>query len=118
MAFDEYVEHGPKNRSQIVCVMCQNHTSGDFCEKCEDGYYKDSDSGECVPCQCNGHADRNYCDPETGLDCECKGHTKSPYSCEETTLSSDMAKTCASQRQVISPTFIQDAFNISAQAEI
>ena len=60
---------------------CPNGYEGQFCERCQPGYYHFNDGGpiaRCVPCTCNSHAD--YCDPESGK-CECS-HNTAGHNCE------------------------------------
>uniref|UniRef100_A0A4W4FRY8 Laminin, alpha 4 n=1 Tax=Electrophorus electricus TaxID=8005 RepID=A0A4W4FRY8_ELEEL len=37
-----------------LCIDCQDHSTGDFCERCEDGYllHQTPGSHECRPCSC------------------------------------------------------------------
>lgn len=47
---------------------CPPNYKGTSCEQCADGFYRSSSGpylGSCVPCQCNGKAER--CDPDTGV---------------------------------------------------
>ena len=60
---------------------CPNGYEGQFCERCQPGYYHYKDGGpfaRCVPCTCNSHAD--YCDTESGK-CECN-HNTAGHNCE------------------------------------
>lgn len=56
---------------------CPPNFKGYSCESCETGYYKVKGNGpglfNCVPCQCNGHADT--CDQETGECIACRDNT-------------------------------------------
>ncbi|XP_063722051.1 multiple epidermal growth factor-like domains protein 8 isoform X4 [Symsagittifera roscoffensis] len=101
--FDDLIMHGPEanesNTSNLICIMCQNHTAGDLCEKCKPGYYKHPGTNECVPCQCNGHAIGNLCDPETGLDCDCQGNTQTPAECKSNSIEERLRSTCAASLQ-------------------
>ena len=37
-----------------VCMNCSNNTVGNFCEECEDGFFRDALSGgSCQACMCN-----------------------------------------------------------------
>ena len=60
---------------------CPNGYEGQFCERCQPGYYHYKDGGpfaRCVPCTCNSHAD--YCDTESGK-CDCN-HNTAGHNCE------------------------------------
>ncbi|XP_075877558.1 laminin subunit alpha-3-like isoform X2 [Nelusetta ayraudi] len=55
---------------------CPPQYTGDSCEKCAPGYYRDASAlytGQCVPCQCNGLADE--CDEKTGRCQNCQYNT-------------------------------------------
>ena len=46
---------------------CPNGYEGQFCERCQPGYYHENNEGpfaRCIPCNCNNHSD--YCDVESG----------------------------------------------------
>lgn len=58
---------------------CGLSYDGLSCEECADGYYRDSESGECKACQCNGHS--SYCDKITGDCINCMNDTDGD-SCE------------------------------------
>ena len=48
--------------TEVVCLACQNGTTGNLCEACDDGYYRVSRKGEplkCQSCDCNGNVDAN-----------------------------------------------------------
>ncbi|KAL0967338.1 hypothetical protein UPYG_G00251000 [Umbra pygmaea] len=63
-----------------ICISCQDHTTGDFCEICEDGYMPDvttSGRHSCRPCTCplsipsNNFAE--HCDRSSNiLRCKCQ----------------------------------------------
>ncbi|XP_013999730.2 laminin subunit alpha-4 isoform X1 [Salmo salar] len=63
-----------------VCTSCQDHTTGDFCEICEDGYMTDvSNHGHhsCQPCACPLSSPSNnfaeHCDRSSNiLRCNCQ----------------------------------------------
>jgi len=60
---------------------CPNGYEGQFCERCQPGYYHENNEGpfaRCIPCNCNNHSD--YCDVESGK-CECEHNTAGHY-CE------------------------------------
>lgn len=68
-----------------VCLDCREHSTGDFCESCVEGYYGDPVSREpCDPCLCpdtlgSSRFFASFCnrEPETNsLTCNClQGHT-------------------------------------------
>lgn len=66
---------------------CPENYRGYSCESCEYGYYKVKGNGpglfNCVPCNCNGHADT--CDQETGECIDCRDNTigKNCESCKK-----------------------------------
>uniref|UniRef100_A0A673Z2N2 Laminin, alpha 1 n=1 Tax=Salmo trutta TaxID=8032 RepID=A0A673Z2N2_SALTR len=66
-------EPGHCDTSSGVCLKCHSHTSGDQCERCEDGYYGDAITAKnCQACGC--HEKGSYsgvCDLLTGQ-CTCK----------------------------------------------
>jgi hypothetical protein len=42
-----------------VCINCQHLTAGQYCESCEEGYYRETgknftDADVCTPCRCSG----------------------------------------------------------------
>ena len=54
---------------------CPQGYSGQFCQKCQLGFYHENKGGpfaRCIPCNCNGHSD--YCDDESGV-CDCSHNT-------------------------------------------
>ena len=36
------------------CMNCHNHTAGRLCDVCADGYYKETPTSNCLPCDCPG----------------------------------------------------------------
>ncbi|XP_039999564.1 laminin subunit alpha-3-like isoform X2 [Xiphias gladius] len=55
---------------------CPPEYTGDSCEKCAPGFYRDGSGpylGRCVPCDCNGLADE--CEERTGRCLDCKYNT-------------------------------------------
>ncbi|XP_044280734.1 laminin subunit alpha-2 isoform X5 [Varanus komodoensis] len=56
-----------------ACLICKPGTTGQYCEKCADGYFGDAlDARNCQPCHCNinGSFSEN-CNSETGQ-CDCR----------------------------------------------
>lgn len=70
--------------NDAICWDCQNHTKGNQCDKCVDGYFKMGEkiSEGCRLCECHGHGDR--CDPDTGENCKCDNHTETQCSQKNT----------------------------------
>lgn len=66
-----WVMEGPLEETAL-CVQCQNHSSGERCESCLDGYFLLD--GKCTKCQCNGHWDR--CRTSDGTECQCQNNTE------------------------------------------
>uniref|UniRef100_A0A674CGC3 Laminin, alpha 1 n=1 Tax=Salmo trutta TaxID=8032 RepID=A0A674CGC3_SALTR len=64
---------GHCDTSSGVCLKCHSHTSGDDCERCEDGYYGDAITAKnCQACGCHGNGSYSaMCDLLTGQ-CTCK----------------------------------------------
>ncbi|KAM8850161.1 laminin subunit alpha-3-like isoform 2-T2 [Spinachia spinachia] len=65
---------GPGNTVED-CSCAPQHT-GDSCEKCATGYYRDHSGpflGRCVPCECNGLSDE--CEERTGRCLGCQYNT-------------------------------------------
>ncbi|XP_026168530.1 laminin subunit alpha-3-like isoform X2 [Mastacembelus armatus] len=55
---------------------CPSEYTGDSCEKCSPGFYRDGSGpylGQCLPCECNGLAD--VCEDRTGRCLNCKYNT-------------------------------------------
>ncbi|KAK7907540.1 hypothetical protein WMY93_016152 [Mugilogobius chulae] len=72
-----------------VCIKCKNHSTGDFCEQCEDGFILGTGPNgrrSCQPCACPLAVSSNsfavHCDRGTGsLRCKClEGYAG--HSCE------------------------------------
>lgn len=59
-----------------ICDKCQDSTDGQFCEKCQFGYYGNPKEG-CHKCSCNQHGDasKGICNNVTG-ECYCTGNTE------------------------------------------
>ncbi|XP_054900576.1 laminin subunit alpha-4 [Poeciliopsis prolifica] len=63
-----------------ICINCKDHSTGDFCELCEDGYILSSRQDgrhACIPCSCPISAPSNnfavYCKKGIStLQCKCK----------------------------------------------
>ncbi|XP_062980764.1 laminin subunit alpha-2 isoform X3 [Elgaria multicarinata webbii] len=56
-----------------ACLICKPGTTGQYCEKCADGYFGDAlDARNCQPCRCNinGSYSEN-CNSRTGQ-CDCR----------------------------------------------
>ncbi|XP_033492838.2 laminin subunit alpha-3-like isoform X1 [Epinephelus lanceolatus] len=65
---------GPGNT--VEDCSCPPEYTGDSCEKCAPGFYRDDSGpflGRCVPCDCNGLADE--CEDKTGRCLNCKYNT-------------------------------------------
>ncbi len=61
--------HSYCNNDLTTCLACFNHTIGDKCSSCDDGYYGSSlNNGQCQKCSCNSQA--NTCDANDGR-CYC-----------------------------------------------
>uniref|UniRef100_A0A2K6FCC1 Laminin subunit alpha 3 n=1 Tax=Propithecus coquereli TaxID=379532 RepID=A0A2K6FCC1_PROCO len=64
-----------------MCV-CPPHYTGDSCQGCNPGYYRDHKglyAGQCVPCKCNGHSNR--CQDGSGICINCQHNTAGDH-CE------------------------------------
>uniref|UniRef100_A0A663E5D9 Laminin subunit alpha-2 n=1 Tax=Aquila chrysaetos chrysaetos TaxID=223781 RepID=A0A663E5D9_AQUCH len=58
-----------------ACLICKPGTTGQYCERCADGYFGDAlDARNCQPCHChiNGSVSE-ICDSRTGQ-CKCKAN--------------------------------------------
>uniref|UniRef100_A0A8B9EMM7 Laminin subunit alpha-2 n=1 Tax=Anser cygnoides TaxID=8845 RepID=A0A8B9EMM7_ANSCY len=58
-----------------ACLICKPGTTGQYCERCADGYFGDAlDARNCQPCHChiNGSISE-ICDSKTGQ-CKCKAN--------------------------------------------
>uniref|UniRef100_A0A8C5YDM1 Laminin subunit gamma-3 n=1 Tax=Microcebus murinus TaxID=30608 RepID=A0A8C5YDM1_MICMU len=62
------------------CLRCLHNTTGDSCERCQDGFYGSAlaprPADRCPPCSCNpggSVSDQTPCDPMTGQ-CPCLPH--------------------------------------------
>ncbi|XP_030015975.1 laminin subunit alpha-3-like isoform X2 [Sphaeramia orbicularis] len=65
---------GPGNT--VEDCSCPPEYTGDSCEKCAPGYFRDGSGsylGRCLPCNCNGHA--NECEDKTGRCLNCQYNT-------------------------------------------
>ncbi|XP_072711933.1 laminin subunit alpha-2 [Ciconia boyciana] len=58
-----------------ACLICKPGTTGQYCERCADGYFGDAlDARNCQPCHCHINGSfSEICDPRTGQ-CECKAN--------------------------------------------
>ncbi|NXA35500.1 LAMA2 protein, partial [Eudromia elegans] len=58
-----------------ACLICKPGTTGQYCERCADGYFGDAlDARNCQPCHCHANGSSSAaCDPRTGQ-CECKAN--------------------------------------------
>ncbi|XP_066470578.1 laminin subunit alpha-2 isoform X3 [Tiliqua scincoides] len=56
-----------------ACLICKPGTTGQYCEKCADGYFGDAlDTKNCQPCRCHMNGSfSDSCDSKTGQ-CDCK----------------------------------------------
>uniref|UniRef100_A0A803TQL9 Laminin subunit alpha 2 n=1 Tax=Anolis carolinensis TaxID=28377 RepID=A0A803TQL9_ANOCA len=56
-----------------ACLICKPGTTGQYCEKCADGYFGDAlDVKNCQPCSCNVNGSFSLtCNSKTGQ-CDCK----------------------------------------------
>ncbi|NXJ80686.1 LAMA2 protein, partial [Trogon melanurus] len=58
-----------------ACLICKPGTTGQYCERCADGYFGDAlDARNCQPCHCHINGSfSEICDFQTGQ-CECKAN--------------------------------------------
>uniref|UniRef100_A0A8C0EE34 Basement membrane-specific heparan sulfate proteoglycan core protein n=1 Tax=Bubo bubo TaxID=30461 RepID=A0A8C0EE34_BUBBB len=58
-----------------ACLICKPGTTGQYCERCAEGYYGDAlDARNCQPCHCHINGSfSEICDSRTGQ-CECKAN--------------------------------------------
>nr|XP_033789765.1 laminin subunit alpha-3 [Geotrypetes seraphini] len=67
----------------VEICSCPQGYLGDSCQECAPGYYRDNRGlflGQCVPCNCNGHANR--CQDGTGICINCQ-HNTAGDNCEQ-----------------------------------
>ncbi|XP_052011467.1 laminin subunit alpha-3 isoform X2 [Apodemus sylvaticus] len=72
---------GPRAHLVEMCACPPDYT-GDSCQGCRPGYYRDNKSspaGRCVPCNCNGHSNR--CQDSSGICINCQHNTAGEH-CE------------------------------------
>ncbi|KAM9718848.1 laminin subunit alpha-3-like isoform 1-T1 [Menidia menidia] len=86
---------GPANN--VEHCSCPSQFSGDSCEKCAPGYYRDGSGpylGRCLPCECNGLADE--CEDGTGRCLNCQYNTAGDRCevCKEGYYGSAAQRTC------------------------
>ncbi|XP_041804417.1 laminin subunit alpha-3-like isoform X2 [Chelmon rostratus] len=86
---------GPGNT--VEDCSCPPQYTGDSCEKCSPGYYRDGSGpflGRCVPCECNGLADE--CEEKTGRCLNCQQNTAGDRCerCKEGYYGSAAQRTC------------------------
>ncbi|XP_029380661.1 laminin subunit alpha-3-like isoform X2 [Echeneis naucrates] len=86
---------GPGNT--VEHCSCPPEYTGDSCEKCAPGFYRDSSGpylGRCVPCECNGLADE--CEDRTGKCLNCKYSTAGDRCerCKEGYYGNAVLRTC------------------------
>ncbi|XP_008574866.1 PREDICTED: laminin subunit alpha-3 [Galeopterus variegatus] len=66
----------------VELCACPPHYTGDSCQGCSPGYYRDNKdlyTGRCVPCHCNGHSNR--CQDGSGICINCQHNTAGEH-CE------------------------------------
>ncbi|NXW31629.1 LAMA2 protein, partial [Phaetusa simplex] len=58
-----------------ACLICKPGTTGQYCERCADGYFGDAlDARNCQPCHCHINGSfSEICDSRTGQ-CQCKAN--------------------------------------------
>ncbi|KAM7379372.1 hypothetical protein PAMP_004930 [Pampus punctatissimus] len=86
---------GPGNT--VENCSCPTEYTGDSCEKCAPGYYRDGSGpylGRCVPCDCNGLADE--CEEKTGRCLNCQYNTAGDHCdrCKEGYYGNAAQRTC------------------------
>nr|XP_020451525.1 laminin subunit alpha-3 [Monopterus albus] len=87
---------GPANT--VESCSCPPQYTGDSCEKCAPGFYRDGSGpyvGQCVPCECNGLAD--MCEDSTGRCLNCKYNTAGDQCerCKEGYYGNAAKRTCS-----------------------
>ncbi|XP_008332400.1 laminin subunit alpha-3 isoform X3 [Cynoglossus semilaevis] len=83
--------------NNVEQCACPPQYSGDSCEKCAPGFYRDGSGlylGLCVPCECNGRADE--CEDRTGRCLNCQFNTAGDKCerCKEGYYGDAAQKTC------------------------
>ncbi|XP_053322196.1 laminin subunit alpha-3 [Spea bombifrons] len=67
---------GGKVAYSVEICSCPPEYTGDSCQECAPGYYRDNKGlslGKCVPCRCNGHSTR--CHDGSGICINCQHNT-------------------------------------------
>ncbi|XP_041847231.1 laminin subunit alpha-3-like [Melanotaenia boesemani] len=83
--------------NNVENCFCPSQYTGDSCEKCAPGYYRDGRGpylGNCVPCDCNGLADE--CEDRTGRCLRCQFNTAGDRCerCKEGYYGNAVQRTC------------------------
>ncbi|XP_047662931.1 laminin subunit alpha-5 isoform X3 [Tachysurus fulvidraco] len=75
--------HTGRHANNVELCMCPASYRGDSCQRCAQGYYRDTKGlflGKCVPCNCNGHSDQ--CLDGSGICVSCRHNTTGDH-CEK-----------------------------------
>ncbi|KAG8228152.1 hypothetical protein J437_LFUL002806, partial [Ladona fulva] len=104
---------GARHALAVEQCTCPSNYKGLSCEECAQGYFR-SENGDCIPCQCNDHADE--CDPLTGACIGCKHNTigdhcekcKKGYYGNATSGKSNACVRCACPLTIESNNFAED----------
>ncbi|XP_045881270.1 laminin subunit alpha-3 isoform X2 [Meles meles] len=83
VGLEEASDTGSGRRAHNVeMCACPPHYTGDSCQGCSPGYYRDNEgpyTRRCVPCNCNGHSSR--CQDGSGICINCQHNTAGEH-CE------------------------------------